>query len=127
MRATGCRAPGFEVLVKRVCQMDMGVDKHKYYLPVQTDRHPNATHFVAVDLRFTHGRLALAVPEQFNRVIADVYWDNYLHPPTTEKMLVCAWCLVHFEIEAEALNVEEELTNSYNISRGKVPVKCLKH
>lgn len=127
MRATGCRAPGFEVLVKRVCQMDMGVDRHKYYMPLMTARNTSSTVFVSVDLRHTHSALFLGMPEQFNRVLADVHWDNFQYPPSTEKLLVCAWCLAHFELESHALNAEEELTNAYNISHGKVPVKCLRH
>lgn len=127
MQALGCRAPGFEVHVKRICQMDMTRDPHKFFVPIQLALATKCPIFVSPDIGLKNGWRVkyLSIPEHSNWVQVDVHWDNYNHPPTRERMSVCAWCYTWFSVESQSEMDEEVLATQYLINQREVPRSCL--
>lgn len=130
MRDNGCTSPKREVRAK--CGMnDSRADKHKYIVPLTTQEgntYPTVDEVsVLLPEWHEHGVLFGKLPLIGNLVTADLYWDNYQHPPTVVNMSVCAWCYARLWMEAWALNKEEDRTNSYYVHDQKVPRQCLKH
>lgn len=127
MRADGCHAPGLEVHVKRICMMDtVARDPHKFFVPIQLAPSTKCPIYLAPTVYYKgHTIRSISVAEHSNWVQVDVHWDNYNHPPTRERMSVCAWCYSIFMFESYAETYEEVLATQYLINQREVPRSCL--